>query len=73
MPAGPPHSCAAFARSISAFPINCIILGWVNLAMMKILQVTLGLDSTHALWALLGVAGVHGVLHGDRRPLGRTP
>src|SRR5213596_2706080 len=39
---------AAFLRGFRALylgiPINCIIIGWVNLAMMKILQVTLGLD-----------------------------
>src|SRR5258706_14483220 len=41
---------AAFLRGFRALylglPINCIVIGWVNLAMMKILQVTLGLDST---------------------------
>ena len=40
---------AAFLRGFRALylgiPINCIIIGWVNLAMMKILQVTLGLDA----------------------------
>jgi hypothetical protein len=30
-------------------------MGWVNLAMLKILQVTLGLDETGALWALLAL------------------
>src|SRR4029077_10840569 len=34
-------------------PINCIVIGWVNLAMLKILQVTLGLDAGSALWGLL--------------------
>ena len=41
---------AAFLRGFRALylgiPINCIIIGWVNLAMIKILQVTLGLDAT---------------------------
>src|SRR5205809_3020198 len=56
-------------------PINCIIIGWVNLAMMKILQVTLGLDAARALWALLALliftafyttlAGLWGVLVTD--------
>src|SRR4029453_17994055 len=56
-------------------PINCIVIGWVNLAMMKILQVTLGLDPTRALWALLAllaftafyttIAGLWGVLLTD--------
>src|SRR5262245_27620958 len=70
---------AAFLRGFRALylgiPINCIIIGWVNLAMMKILQVTLGLDATHALWALLAMllftafyttlAGLWGVLVTD--------
>src|SRR5881409_3816687 len=50
---------AAFLRGFRALylgiPINCIIIGWVNLAMMKILQVTLGLDAARALWALLAL------------------
>jgi Na+/proline symporter len=36
-------------------PINCIVLGWVNLAMLKILQATLGLDRGPALIVLLGI------------------
>jgi Na+/proline symporter len=70
---------AAFLRAFRALylgiPINCIIIGWVNLAMMKILQVTLGLDATRALWALLAmlfftafyttIAGLWGVLVTD--------
>ena len=70
---------AAFLRAFRALflgiPINCIIIGWVNLAMMKILQVTLGLDATRALWALFAMlfftafyttlAGLWGVLVTD--------
>ncbi|HZP49167.1 MAG TPA: sodium:solute symporter family protein [Vicinamibacterales bacterium] len=70
---------AAFLRGFRALylgiPMNCIIIGWVNLAMMKILQVTLGLDQTHALYALLAMllftafyttlAGLWGVLVTD--------
>src|SRR5262250_2946309 len=70
---------AAFLRGFRALylgvPINCIIIGWVNLAMMKILQVTLGFDSRGALWALLAMlvftafyttlAGLWGVLVTD--------
>src|SRR5437899_4318871 len=70
---------AAFLRGFRALylgiPINCIIIGWVNLAMMKILQVTLGLDAARALWALLTLliftafyttlAGLWGVLVTD--------
>jgi Na+/proline symporter len=70
---------AAFLRGFRALylglPINCIVIGWVNLAMMKILQVTLGLDATRALWVLLAllaftafyttIAGLWGVLLTD--------
>ena len=70
---------AAFLRGFRAvylgIPINCIIIGWVNLAMMKILRVTLGLDQTGALWALFAmlaftafyttISGLWGVLVTD--------
>src|SRR5215831_16155760 len=70
---------AAFLRGFRALylgiPINCIVIGWVNLAMLKILQVTLGLDQTGALWALFAMlaftafyttlAGLWGVLVTD--------
>src|SRR5437870_4455113 len=70
---------AAFLRGFRALylgiPINCIVIGWVNLAMMKILQVTLGLDERRALWALIALllftafyttlAGLWGVLVTD--------
>ena len=48
---------AAFLRGFRALylgiPINCIILGWVNLAMIKILRETLGFDelATGTAWA----------------------
>src|SRR6476469_8313211 len=70
---------AAFLRGFRALylgiPINCIIIGWVNLAMMKILEVTLGLDARGALLALIAMllftafyttlAGLWGVLVTD--------
>jgi solute:Na+ symporter, SSS family len=70
---------AAFLRGFRALylgiPINCIIIGWVNLAMLKILQVTLGLDAAGALWVLVAMlaftafyttlAGLWGVLVTD--------
>src|SRR4051812_26085833 len=70
---------AAFLRGFRALylgiPMNCIIIGWVNLAMMKILQVTLGLDAAGALRALVALlvftafyttlAGLWGVLVTD--------
>jgi Na+/proline symporter len=70
---------AAFLRAFRALylgiPINCIVIGWVNLAMLKILEVTLGLDASGALWVLLAmlaftafyttIAGLWGVLVTD--------
>src|SRR6185312_15173089 len=70
---------AAFLRGFRAvylgLPINCIIIGWVNLAMMKILEVTLGLAPREALLALVAmlvftafyttIAGLWGVLVTD--------
>jgi SSS family solute:Na+ symporter len=70
---------AAFLRGFRALylgvPINCIIIGWVNLAMLKILQVTLGLEAGVALWVLVAmlaftafyttISGLWGVLVTD--------
>ena len=70
---------AAFLRGFRALylgiPINCIIIGWVNLAMIKILRVTLGFDERGALVALVAMlvftafyttlAGLWGVLVTD--------
>src|SRR6478752_5075420 len=48
---------AAFLRGFRALylgiPINCIILGWVNLAMVKILEITLGLDKRGAIYVVI--------------------
>ena len=50
---------AAFLRGFRALylglPINCIILGWVNLAMVKILEITLGLDKRGAMLVVIGM------------------
>jgi solute:Na+ symporter, SSS family len=54
--AGPP---AAFLRGFRALylgvPINCIVLGWVNLAMVKIVALLFGLDKFDALLVVLGL------------------
>src|SRR5438876_9519797 len=69
---------AAFLRGFRALylglPINCIILGWVNLAMIKIL-VTLGMTESNAIVVLIGmliftafyttISGLWGVLVTD--------
>src|SRR5438874_13768979 len=70
---------AAFLRGFRALylglPINCIILGWVNLAMIKILRITLGLNDRGAAYVLIGmllftafyttISGLWGVLVTD--------
>src|SRR6266478_2214960 len=53
---------AAFLRGFRALylgiPINCIILGWVNLAMVKILTLILGVSKFEALMLVLGIIAV---------------
>jgi SSS family solute:Na+ symporter len=70
---------ATFLRGFRALylglPINCIIMGWVNLAMVKILQITLGLDKRGAVMVVIGlllftafyttISGLWGVLVTD--------
>ena len=50
---------AAFLRGFRALylgiPINCIILGWVNLAMVKILMLVLGVTRLEALAIVIGL------------------
>lgn len=50
---------AAFLRGFRALylglPINCIIMGWVNLAMVKILEVTLDLNKRQAVTVVVGI------------------
>jgi SSS family solute:Na+ symporter len=54
--AGPP---AAFLRGFRAVYLgvvmNCIVLGWVNLAMVKILSLVLGVSKGEALWIVVGI------------------
>jgi Na+/proline symporter len=50
---------AAFLRGFRAVYLgvvmNCIILGWVNLAMVKILMLVLGVTKGQALWIVIGI------------------
>jgi Na+/proline symporter len=50
---------AAFLRGFRALylglPINCIILGWVNLAMVKILVIIFGIAKIEALMLVFGI------------------
>src|SRR5512144_440420 len=50
---------AAFLRGFRALylglPINCIIMGWVNLAMVKILETIFGVTKIQALLIVFGI------------------
>jgi Na+/proline symporter len=45
-------------------PINCVIMGWVNLAMAKILAVTLDWDRLTAVFISLAVTGIYSAVSG---------
>ena len=53
---------AAFLRGFRALylslPIGCIVLGWVNLAMVKIVRMIFGVDKTTALMYVMGMIAV---------------
>jgi len=53
---------AAFLRGFRALylavPINCIVMGWVNLAMVKILGLVLGVDKLTAIFITLGITAL---------------
>jgi Na+/proline symporter len=59
---------AAILRGFRALylglPINCVIMGWVNLAMAKILAITLGWDELTAVFISLAVTGIYSALSG---------
>jgi len=45
-------------------PINCVIMGWVNLAMAKILAVTMGWDRLTAVMISLAITAVYSAMSG---------
>ncbi len=47
-------------------PVNCMIIGWVNLAMAKILEVTLGWTRLTAVFAGLALTGAYVAVSGLR-------
>jgi solute:Na+ symporter, SSS family len=49
----------AFRAVYLAIPINCVIIGWVNLAMAKILGMTFGIEKTTAVAACLLLTGLY--------------
>jgi Na+/proline symporter len=54
---------AALLRGFRALylglPINCVIMGWVNLAMSKVLAITMGWTQLTAVLVSLAVAGIY--------------
>ena len=67
---------AAFLRGFRALylglPINCIIMGWVNLAMVKILMMIFGVTKVQALVIVLGMMLVTAFDLDALRALGRA-
>ena len=61
---------AAILRGVRALylgiPINCLIIGWVNLAMAKILSIALGWNQLDAVFFGLAVAGTYSAITGLR-------
>ena len=61
---------AAFLRGFRALYlgllVNCLIIGWVNLALAKVLSVALGWDRLTAVFVGLAVTGCHAALAGLR-------
>ncbi len=59
---------AAFLRAFRALylalPVNTIILGWVNLAMAKILAITLGIEKLHAVMFCLALTLAYTAMSG---------
>ena len=53
-----------FRALYMALPINLIIMGWVNLAMLQILRVVLGIDPVTAFIAMFVVTMVYSVFSG---------
>jgi solute:Na+ symporter, SSS family len=59
---------AAILRGFRALylglPINCVIMGWVNLAMAKILAIMLGWDELTAVFVSLAITGIYSAISG---------
>ena len=53
-----------FRALYMALPINLIVIGWVNLAMIKILEVTLGIDPFVAFGVMFAITMLYSVLSG---------
>ncbi|MBI1947540.1 MAG: Na+:solute symporter [Deltaproteobacteria bacterium] len=60
----PARFLRGFRALFLALPINLIILGWVNLAMVKVLRVMLGIDAWMAMLACFAVTVVYSTAGG---------
>ena len=60
----PAAALRAFRAAYLALPINLIIMGWVNLAMVKIVGVTLGVPPFPAMLALFALTAVYSAAGG---------
>jgi SSS family solute:Na+ symporter len=57
--AGKPAAFLRVFRSLYfALPVNCLIMGWVNLAMVKILMLVLDVDKAGAITVVAGLIGI---------------
>ncbi len=54
----PAAALRQFRALYLAIPINCIVLGWVNLAMVKILMLVLGIGKAEALIVVMGLIAI---------------
>ena len=60
----PAAALRAFRALYIGLPINCLIMGWVNLAMAKILFVTMGWNRLTAVLVSLAITGVYSAMSG---------
>jgi SSS family solute:Na+ symporter len=60
----PAATLRVFRALYLGLPINCVIMGWVNLAMAKVLSVMLGWTELTAVLVSLGLTGVYSAMAG---------
>ncbi|MGD9905594.1 MAG: sodium:solute symporter family protein [Vicinamibacterales bacterium] len=60
----PAAALRVFRALYLGLPINCVVMGWVNLAMAKVLSVMLGWNELTAVLVSLAVTGIYAALAG---------
>lgn len=60
----PAAALRAFRALYLALPVNCMIIGWVNLAMAKILELTVGIPKGPAVASCLVLTGLYVAVSG---------